>query len=123
MKVGDFVTLNMHGLECVFGDNAREAYAAGFLSPNKTMRITDIDPAPLLEHEGHEVFAVEVDDPYINQFLIDTECFDVMTEDQPDAGPPQFTRYAALAIKRNRTIAEEEELNALRSQQPWSFAS
>ncbi len=77
MNIGSRVVLNQHGLEAVFGDSAREAYAAGYLN-TKTMRITDSDPAPLLEHEGHEVFAVEVDDPYINQFLIDTECFDVV---------------------------------------------
>jgi len=79
MKIGDLVILNQMGIGAVFGDDGAAAYAAGYLNL-KPMRITDIDPAPLLEHEGCEVFAVEVDDPFINQFLIDTECFDEVPE-------------------------------------------
>jgi hypothetical protein len=77
MKVGSLVVLNQWGLEAVFGDRADEAVASGHIIP-KTMRITRIDPVPLLEEDGVEAFDVEVDDPYINQFLIDTLCFDVV---------------------------------------------
>ncbi len=84
MKVGSLVVLNQWGLECVFGDRADEAARSGHIIP-KTMRITAINPAPLIEEEGVECYDVEVDDPYINQFLIDTLCFDVVPEESANA--------------------------------------
>ncbi len=80
MKVGSLVALNQWGLECVFGDRAEEACLAGHIIP-KIMRITAIDQCPIELGEGIQVHDVEVDDPYINQFLIDTLCFDVVPED------------------------------------------
>lgn len=79
MKIGSVVRLNQQGLEAIFGDDVMAAVRSGHITP-KLMRITDIDPAPLCEDEDGTIHAVEVDDPYINQFLIDTACFDVVAE-------------------------------------------
>ncbi len=79
MKIGSVVRLNQQGLEAVFGDDVMAAVRSGHITP-KLMKITDIDPSPLCEDEDGTIHAVEVDDPYINQFLIDTACFDVVME-------------------------------------------
>ena len=79
LSVGSLVVLNQWGMEAVFGDKADEAAKSGHIV-KKTMRITRIDTVPLLETDGVECYDVEVDDPYINQFLIDTLCFDVVPE-------------------------------------------
>ncbi len=79
MKIGSIVRLNQQGLETIFGDDVMAAVKSGHIVP-RTMRITDIDPAPLCEDDSGTIHSVEVDDPYINQFLIDTACFDVVLE-------------------------------------------
>lgn len=79
MKIGSIVRLNQQGLETIFGDDVMAAVKSGHIVP-RTMRITDIDPAPLCEDDSGTIHSVEVDDPYINQFLIDTACFDVVME-------------------------------------------
>lgn len=79
MKPGDLVRLNFIGLESVFGDDAPHAAQMGHIVP-KLMRITDVGTEPLFEDDDGPAYAVEVDDSYINGFLIDTSCFDVVRE-------------------------------------------
>lgn len=68
---GDTVRLNDHGLRQIYGATA------GLLAHMKTleMKITYVDPESLTSPEPtHDV---EVDNPEINEFLIDDRCFDV----------------------------------------------
>ncbi|PLC44509.1 hypothetical protein C0Q88_07465 [Ralstonia pickettii] len=70
-KVGDTVVLNDNGLAQVFGRSLG-------LSHMKTLRmkVTQVDKTSLTFPEP--TFAVEVDDPEINQYLIDHRCFDIV---------------------------------------------
>lgn len=70
-NVGDIVRLNDLGLEQVFGS----ARGKSFMKKLE-LRITKVDPESITYPEP--TFAVEVDDPEINQFLIDHRCFDIV---------------------------------------------
>ena len=71
VKVGDIVVLNNNGVSQVFG-------TVNGLSHMKTlkMRITYVDKQSITFPE--KVYPVEVDNPEINQYLIDDNCFDVV---------------------------------------------
>lgn len=71
-KVGDTVRLNDEGLEQIFGSRSRS------LSHMKTleMRIVHVDDESMTYPEP--TFIVEVDNPEINCFLIDHNCFDIV---------------------------------------------
>jgi len=70
-KVGDTVVLNDEGLEQVYGRKAG-------LNHMKTLRmkITHVDAESLTFPEP--TYPVEVDNPEINIFLIDHNCFDIV---------------------------------------------
>lgn len=63
IRVGDTVALNDHGLETLFGG------ALG-LSPMKQLRMKVTEVEWVSGPPGKEVYAVEVDNDEINQFLI-----------------------------------------------------
>lgn len=108
MKIGCVVRLNQQGLETIFGDDVMAAVRSGHIQP-KLMRITDIDPVPLVEHEGTTIHAVEVDDPYINQFLIDTACFDVVAEAANEDNVVQLpTNMTVLGVDLTYRDSREE---------------
>jgi len=70
-NVGDIVRLNDEGLRQVFGS----AVGKSFMKKLE-LRITKVDDESITYPEP--TFVVEVDDPEINQFLIDHNCFDIV---------------------------------------------
>lgn len=70
-NVGDIVRFNDEGLEQVFGS----ARGKSFMKKLE-LRITKVDAESITYPEA--TFVVEVDDPEINQFLIDHRCFDIV---------------------------------------------
>jgi hypothetical protein len=72
-KVGDTVVLNDCGLEQIFGRKLGLAHMKSL-----RMRITHVDSESLTSPEP--TYAVEVDNPEINAFLVDHWCFDVVEQ-------------------------------------------
>lgn len=70
-NVGDIVRFNDTGLEQVF----QSARGMSFMK-QKEMRITKVAKESATYPEP--TFPVEVDDPEINQFLLDNHCFDIV---------------------------------------------
>ena len=70
-KVGDTVRLNDFGLEQCFGSTTGMSFMKRL-----ELRITHVDAVSITYPEP--TFAVEVDDPEINQFLIDHRCFEIV---------------------------------------------
>jgi hypothetical protein len=70
-RVGQKVRFSDLGLEQVFGS----AIGKSFMK-QKVMTLTFVDNESMTEPE--ETFLVEVDDPEINQFMIDNWCFDLV---------------------------------------------
>lgn len=70
-NVGDIVRFNDHGLEQAFGS----AFGKSFMKKLE-LRITKVDAESITYPEA--TFVVEVDDPEINEFLIDHRCFDIV---------------------------------------------
>lgn len=70
-KVGDTVVLNDHGLRQVYGTCHELAHM-------KTLRmtVTEVDSESLTAPEL--TFAVSVDNPDIDAYLIDNWCFDIV---------------------------------------------
>lgn len=73
LKVGDVVTLNIEGLETCFGSALGLKWML-----TKRMRITDVECTSLTSPEA--TYAVEVDDPEINAFLLYDACFDLVKD-------------------------------------------
>lgn len=71
MKPGDIVRFNDYGLKNCFGN-----VAFNLAQKNKTFRITYVDNESMTEPE--KTYVVEVDDPDINQFLLNDRCFDIV---------------------------------------------
>lgn len=70
-KVGDVVCFNDSGLEQVFGSATGNSFMKKL-----ELRITHVDDESLTYPEP--TFAVRVDDPEIDRFLIDHTCFDIV---------------------------------------------
>lgn len=70
-KVGDTVVLNDHGLLQVFGSTLGLAHMKTL-----RMKVTAVDSKSLTVPE--QTFAVSVDNPDIDAFLIDHWCFDIV---------------------------------------------
>lgn len=70
-KVGDVVTLNDNGLEQLYGSVRGHSHMKRL-----ELRITKVADESVTYPEP--TFPVEVDDPDINQFLIDHNCFDIV---------------------------------------------
>lgn len=71
IKVGDSVRLNDHGLEQCFG------HSLGLSKLKETVhKITHVDRESMTYPEA--TFPVGIDDPELNQFLLDDACFEVV---------------------------------------------
>lgn len=70
-KVGDKVRLNDEGLKQIFGS----AFGKSFMKKME-LTITHVDEVSMTYPEA--TFAVEVDNPEINSFMIDHYCFDII---------------------------------------------
>lgn len=70
-KVGDTVVLNDHGLEQTFGSTFGLAHMKTL-----QMRITSVDTESMTFPEP--TFPVSVDNPDVDHFLIDHNCFDIV---------------------------------------------
>ena len=70
-NVGDTVCLNDSGLEQIFGSATGKSFMKRL-----QMRVTQVDDVSMTYPEP--TFCLQVDDPEINQFLIDHTCFDIM---------------------------------------------
>lgn len=70
-KVGDTVVLNDHGLRQLFGSTHGLAHMKTL-----RMKVTEVDSTSLTTPEL--TFAVSVDNPDIDTFLIDNWCFDIV---------------------------------------------
>lgn len=70
-KVGDTVRFNDHGLEMCFGS----AFGKSAMK-RLELRITHVDAVSMTYPKP--TFVVEVDDPEINQLMIDHNCFDIV---------------------------------------------
>lgn len=70
-NVGDIVRFNDTGLEQCFGSATGKSFMK-----KMELRITKVDAESITYPEA--TFVVEVDDPEINQFLIDHRCFDIV---------------------------------------------
>lgn len=67
VKAGDTVVLNAHGHRQIFG--------ATIPRYTRLMRVLKVSKQSLTEPE--KTYEVRVDDPEINQYMIDDRCFDV----------------------------------------------
>jgi hypothetical protein len=73
--VGQKVRFNNHGLTVCFGSHIGKSFMK-----QKVMTLIKVDNESMTAPE--ETFVVEVDDPEINQLMIDNWCFDaVVTPD------------------------------------------
>lgn len=70
-NVGDVVRLNDEGLEQIFGRRTGLSHMKSL-----QMRITAVDDQSMTYPEP--TFIVKVDNPEINQYLIDNHCFDIV---------------------------------------------
>lgn len=72
-KVGDRVRFNDEGLEVVFGSTVGLAHMR-----SKILTLTRVDDESLTNDV--ETYIVEVDDPEIDQYLLASYMFDLVTE-------------------------------------------